>query len=207
MSGSDPTIYIVDDDPSVLGALSRALAAEHFTVRTWKSASAFLEEFDPNAHACLITDVAMPGLNGLQLQERLTRAGSTCPIIFITGRGSIAMSVRAMKAGAVTFLTKPVRFERVLTEVRQALEVDAAQRAARAQRAEIETRLKSLTPRELEVLELIVAGRMNKQIASDLGAAEATVKVHRGRVMQKMAARTVADLVALAAQAGVKQHE
>jgi FixJ family two-component response regulator len=206
MNSTPPTIYIVDDDPAVLGALRRALEAEQFTVRTWTSARAFLQEYDPQAAGCLIADVAMPGLSGLQLQERMAREGSTCPIIFISGRGSIAMSVRAMKAGAVTFLTKPVRFEKVLAEVRFALETDAAQRAARAQRTEIEARLKSLTPRELEVLELIVAGRMNKQIASDLGTAEATVKVHRGRVMQKMAARTVADLVALAAQAGVKQH-
>jgi FixJ family two-component response regulator len=206
MSGTSPTIYVVDDDPSVLGALRRALEAEHFTVRTWTSAFAFLGEYDPQEPGCLIADVAMPGCNGLQLQERLRRAGSTCPIIFITGRGSIAMSVRAMKAGAATFLTKPVRFERVLAEVREALQTDAAGRAERAQRTEIEARLKSLTPRELEVLELIVAGRMNKQIASDLGTAEATVKVHRGRVMEKMAARTVADLVALAAQVGVKQN-
>ena len=116
------------------------------------------------------------------------------------------MSVRAMKAGAATFLTKTGRFERLLAEVREALQVDAAQRAERVQRAEVEARIKSLTPRELEVLERIVAGRMNKQIASDLGTAEATVKVHRGRVMEKMAAKTLADLVALAAQAGIKQR-
>jgi FixJ family two-component response regulator len=206
MNLANPTIFVVDDDPAVLRALRRALEGEGFPVHTWSSAYDFLEEHDPELHGCLIADVAMPGLDGLQLQERLTSEGFARPIVFITGRGSIAMSVRAMKAGAVSFLTKPVRFENLLAEVRLALQVDAAQREAHMQRAGVETRLKSLTPRELEVLELIVAGRLTKQIASELGTAAATVKVHRGRVMHKMAARTVADLVALAAQAGVKQR-
>jgi FixJ family two-component response regulator len=206
MSGTEPTIHVVDDDPAVLNALRRALEGERFTVRTWSSAYDFLEAHDPEEPGCVIADVAMPDLNGLQLQERLARDESVRPFVFISGRGSIAMSVRAMKAGAVSFLTKPVRFETLLAEVRLALEADAAQRAARARRAGIEARLKSLTPRELEVLELIVAGRMTKQIAEQLGAAQATIKVHRGRVMRKMAARTVADLVAMAAQGGVKQR-
>jgi FixJ family two-component response regulator len=206
MNGTNPTVHVVDDDPAVLDALRRALELEGYAVRTWSSAFDFLEEHDPHVPGCLIADVAMPGLNGLELQDRLAREGSSRPIVFITGRGSIAMSVRAMKAGAVTFLTKPVRLDKLLAEVRVAMEADAAQRAADAQRTGVEMRLRSLTPRELEVLELIVAGRMTKQIANELGAAEATIKVHRGRVMQKMEARTVADLVALAAQAGVKQH-
>jgi FixJ family two-component response regulator len=206
MDATKPTIWVVDDDPAVLNALRRAFEGEGFQVETWSSAYDFLQQHDPELHGCVIADVAMPGLDGLQLQERLTLEGLARPIVFITGRGSIAMSVRAMKAGAVSFLTKPVRFERLLAEVRLALQVDAAQREAHKQRAEVETRLKSLTPRELEVLELIVAGRMTKQIAGELGAAAATVKVHRGRVMHKMEARTVAELVALAAQAGVKRQ-
>ncbi len=205
MNDQGPTIFLLDDDPGVLRVLRRALEAEHFAVQTWSSPQAFLDDHDPSAPGCLIADVAMPGLNGLDLQDALARDGCERPIVFITGRGDIAMSVRAMKAGAVSFLAKPVRLEKLLVEVRIAIEKDAATRAARMQRAGIEARLDSLTPREREVLELIIAGEMTKQIAAELGAAENTIKIHRGRVMHKMGARTVAELVALAARAGVKR--
>jgi FixJ family two-component response regulator len=205
VNNQGPTIFLLDDDPAVLRALRRALEAEQFVVQTWSSPQAFLDDHDPSVPGCLIADVAMPGLNGLDLQDALARDGCERPIVFITGRGDIAMSVRAMKAGAVSFLAKPVRLEKLLVEVRIAIEKDAATRAARMQRAGIEARLDSLTPREREVLELIVAGEMTKQIAAELGAAENTIKIHRGRVMHKMGARTVAELVALAARGGVKR--
>lgn len=199
-SNAQPTVFLVDDDASIVNALSRGLAAEGFTVRSWTDSVAFLREHDPAAPGCLITDVAMPSLNGLDLQSKLTGSGCTRPIVFITGRGDIPMSVRAMRAGAVTFLAKPVSLADLAAAAREALAKDAATRESSKRRATIDSRINALTPREREVLTHVVNGKMNKQIAASLGAAEKTVKVHRGRLMRKMHVRSVAELVLITAQ-------
>ena len=173
-------------------------------VAAFDSPREFLERFDPSAPGCLVLDLAMPGLTGLELQKALAAKGRELPIVFLTGRGDIATSVRAMKLGAVDFLTKPVDDEDLLSAIRSALEKNRTSRTAREELARIEQRLALLTPREREVLERVVAGRLNKQIAAELGTVEKTVKVHRARVMRKMGARTVAELVRLAARAGIK---
>jgi FixJ family two-component response regulator len=208
MSKADPpSVFLVDDDPGICRALSRGLTAEGFTVHCWQSARAFLDEHDPAAPGCLVADVAMPGLNGLELQELLATTGCSRPIVFITGRGSIPMSVRAMRAGAVNFLPKPVRLTELVAAIREALERDAKVRERSAHRAALEARLTALTTREREVLALVVAGKMNKQIAAELGAAEKTIKVHRGRVMRKMQVRSVAELVTLTSELAAASEE
>jgi FixJ family two-component response regulator len=199
-NGIESTVFLVDDDATVRAALRRGLVAEGFTVRLFDSADAFLAGDDPNLPGCLIADVAMPGMSGLELQSLLAARGYSRPIIFITGRGSIPMSVQAMRAGAVTFLPKPVRLGELSAAVREAFERDRGRREEQAQRTEVESRLKALTGREREVLELIVVGKLNKQIAAELGAAEKTIKVHRGRVMAKLNVRSVAELVNLTAR-------
>jgi FixJ family two-component response regulator len=166
----------------------------------WQTADAFLDEHDPEAPGCLVADVAMPGTNGLELQARLSACGCIRPVVFVTAHGSIPMSVQAMRAGAVTFLSKPVRLVELVQAVREAFEKDHTLREARAIRAALEARLTALTAREREVLDLVVVGKMNKQIAAELGAAEKTIKVHRGRVMSKMHVRSVAELVTLTSQ-------
>jgi RNA polymerase sigma factor (sigma-70 family) len=194
----------IDDDPSILRALSRGLCAYGFSVRTWICALTFLREQDPQAPGCVVADVAMPGLNGLELQAVLAARGEARPIIFITGKGSIPMSVEAMRAGAVTFLSKPVHLPELADAVREAVARDASMRQSRAQRSVIENRMSRLTAREREVLELVVSGYMNKQIAAELGAAEKTVKVHRRRVMRKMQAKSLAELVMMSSEVGVR---
>ncbi|HET9475477.1 MAG TPA: response regulator [Steroidobacteraceae bacterium] len=196
-----PTVFLVDDDASVRSALTRALNAEGFHVLSWASADAFLADYDPEKPGCLVADVAMPGTDGLQLQQLLASNEHALPVVFITGNGNVRMSVQAMRAGAVTFLPKPVRLSELAAAVREALEKDHAARQKRAARAAIQSRLAALTARERQVFDLVVAGKMNKQIAAQLGAAEKTVKVHRGRVMFKMRVRSVAELVTLATQA------
>jgi FixJ family two-component response regulator len=201
----DPTftIFLVDDDARVLNALSRLLRARKFDVKTFTSAPAFLTEHDGSVPGCAILDVSMPGLNGLELQQTLTEAGSQRPVIFLTGKGDIPTSVRAMRAGAIDFLTKPVKETELLTAIARAEKQDAATRGAIAEIDEIKLRLAMLTPREREVLTQVVAGRLNKQIAGDLGTAEKTIKVHRGRVMVKLGVRSVADLVRLTEKARI----
>lgn len=196
----DPTVFLVDDDAAVRSALRRGLVAEGFNVRLFESADAFLAEYDPGVPGCLIADVAMPGMSGLELQSLMAARGYARPIIFITGKGSIPMSVQAMRAGAVTFLSKPVRLGELTAAVREAFERDRRWREEYAERTEVESRLSALTSREREVLELIVVGKLNKQIAAELGAAEKTIKVHRGRVMAKLNVRSVAELVNLTAR-------
>jgi FixJ family two-component response regulator len=196
----DPTVFLVDDDATVRAALRRGLVAEGFNVRLYESADSFLAAHDPGLPGCLIADVAMPGMSGLELQSLLAARGCARPIIFITGKGSIPMSVQAMRAGAVTFLPKPVRLSELAAAVREAFERDRRWRKEHAERTEVESRLSALTSREREVLELIVVGKLNKQIAAELGAAEKTVKVHRGRVMAKLNVRSVAELVNLTAR-------
>jgi FixJ family two-component response regulator len=195
-------IHLVDDDAAVLRALGRLIAASGHVCETHASAEAFLTRREPEVAGCAIVDLCLPGADGLVLQSALVASDSACPVIFLTGKGDVETSVRAMKGGAVDFLTKPVEAAALLAAIDRALELDADARAARREREAFESRLMCLTPREREVLDGVVAGRLNKQIAGDLGVAEKTVKVHRARVMQKMEVRTVADLVRLVVGSG-----
>jgi FixJ family two-component response regulator len=197
-------VYIVDDDPEVRRALARLLRAAGYTTRSFGSASEFLVSGEARLCAgCIILDLAMPGLNGLELQQCLTESGCHRPIIFLTGNGDISKTVRAMKAGAVNFLTKPVDDRELLAAVEEALRLDAAGRAAWSTRHLVSERLNTLTRRERQVFEQVVAGRLNKQIAAELGIVEKTIKVHRARVMRKMQAGSIVELVHLASVAGV----
>jgi FixJ family two-component response regulator len=198
MTGN-PAIYLVDDDPAVLKALARLLRESGYDVRPFDSPRKFLEEHDPALPGCALLDISMPGLDGLELQEELASARSDRQIVFITGHGDIPGSVKAMRAGAIDFLTKPVDRATLLLVVEAALERDALVRAASARRRSIDKRLESLTMREREVLERVVKGLLNKQIAAELGPAEKTIKVHRARMMEKMQVRSVAELVSLIA--------
>jgi FixJ family two-component response regulator len=190
-----PVIHLVDDDAAVLKALTRLLAAAGHACEAHASAEAFLARHDPEVPGCAVVDLGLPGMDGFGVQASLAAGGIERPVIFLTGTGDIPASVRAMKAGAVDFLTKPVEPAVVLAAVEQALARDAEARSARAGRDDMARRLAGLTPREREVLKGVLAGRLNKQIAGDLGTAEKTVKVHRGRMMKKLGARTVADLI------------
>jgi FixJ family two-component response regulator len=195
-------VYVVDDDASICRALARLLRSAGFAVQTFPSAKAFLDWSAPDRPACLVLDIRMPGPSGLDLQSALREADRLLPIVFITGHGDVATSVRAMKAGAVDFLQKPFDDQELLACVQRALETSRAQRAERAERAMLGQRVACLTPREREVLRLVVTGMLNKQIADKLDIAEKTVKVHRGRVMEKMLAGSVADLVRMTAKLG-----
>jgi FixJ family two-component response regulator len=198
------TIFLVDDDPAVCKALSRVLREEGWNVETFESAEAFLARPDRNARGCLVLDVTMPGLDGLELQRRLTEGGQSLPIVFLTGHGDIPMSVQAIKAGAADFLTKPVNAQALLSAVRAAIEQDVSTRQAHAEIAGFEHRLATLTSREREVLAAVVKGKLNKQIAGDLGIVEQTVKFHRARIMERMQARTAAELMHIAARLGIE---
>jgi FixJ family two-component response regulator len=197
------TVFLVDDDAGVLKALSRVLRTRGYDVRPYASPQAFLDDHDPAAPGCAVLDVAMPGLDGLALQEALGAGETHRPVIFITGKGDVPTSVRAMKAGAVDFLTKPVSDTDLLEAIARARQQDAKYREEQVELAAIAAKLAKLTPREREVLRHVVAGRLNKQIAGDLGTVEKTIKVHRGRMMEKLGVRTVADLVRLAERAGI----
>ncbi len=203
MNEAAPTVFVVDDDASVCRALQRLLASVKLRVETFASAREFLGCQPARGPACLVLDVRMPGLSGLDLQHELSRADQALPIIFITGHGDIPMSVRAMKAGAVDFLQKPFNDQELLDAVHQALARNRRARRERAELAEIEQRLGSLTRREYEVLTLVITGMLNKQIAAELGVVEKTIKVHRARVMQKLRVVSVAELVRLAEKAAV----
>ena len=188
-------VYVVDDDKSVCRALSRLFRSVGLEAKTFPSATAFIDYAPPDRSACLVLDVRLPGPSGFDLQSALSQARPDIPIVFLTGHGSVPMSVRAMKAGAVDFLEKPFNDQQLLDCVQRALERGQKERADRAERVELEHRLETLTPREREVLMLVVAGKPNKRIADDLQSAEKTIKVHRGRVMKKMQTKSVADLV------------
>ena len=204
MSGNrvTATVFLLDDEPGMLKALTRLLKAEGFTVRAFTAAKTFLDSYQPEALSCLVLDVAMPELNGLELQQRLTRSGVLLPVVFLTGHGDIPMSVQAIKAGAVDFLTKPVNDAELLRAVRTALQRAAEQRDLVSELALLRQRYSSLTPRECEVMAHVIAGQLNKQIAADLGIGEHTIKVHRARVMQKMGVDSLADLVRSAERLG-----
>ena len=196
--------YIVDDEADVRKALSRLLRSAGYTTRLFASAGEFLVSGAARYSAgCIILDLAMPGLNGLELQEQLAASDCHRPIIFLTGNGDISKSVRAMRAGAVNFLTKPVNDHELLRAVEEALRVDVSVRAWWSSRHSASEKLDTLTPRERQVFEKVVAGRLNKQIAAELGIVEKTIKVHRARMMRKMNATSVVELVHLANLAGV----
>lgn len=197
-AAAEVNVYIVDDDESVREALSSLVRSVGLRVQTFASAQDFLNHVRSDAPACLVLDVRMPGLSGLELQRMLVEAGQALPIIFITGHGDIPMTVRAMKAGAAEFLPKPFNDQDLLEAIAQALQRDAATRRQRANLSELRARYKSLTPREREVMTRIVKGLMNKQVAGELGIAEITVKVHRHKVMEKMKAQSLAALVRMA---------
>jgi FixJ family two-component response regulator len=200
VSSAHPIVYVVDDDLAVRQALSSVIRSIGLRVETFASATEFLDHTRPDAPSCLVLDVQLPDVSGLDLLAEID-AAEAIPIIFITGHGTIPMSVRAMKAGALEFLTKPFREEDLLAAIDQALERDRAVRRERAAVGEVRERLATLTPREREVLALVVEGRINKQIAVQLGTAEQTVKQHRGRVMRKLGVESVADLVRLVQRA------
>ena len=198
MKAGDSVVFIVDDDSSVRDALRDLICSIGLSVEAFKSSADFLQHKRPDTPACLVLDVRLPGLSGLDLQRELHRAEDSIPIIFITGHGDIQMSVRAIKEGAVEFLTKPFRDQDLLDAIQHALERDRAARQERARVAEVGRRYASLTQREREVMKLVVSGLLNKQIAGELGTSEVTIKMHRGQVMHKMKARSVVELARMA---------
>jgi FixJ family two-component response regulator len=197
-------VFLVDDDPAVLKSLSRALREEGWTVETFESAEAFLARHGPATRGCLVLDVTMPGLNGLELQHRLAESRQVLPIVFLTGDGDIPTSVQAIKAGAADFLTKPVASAVLSGVIRAAIEKAAAVRASQAEMEMLQQRLDTLTPREREVLVAVVSGRLNKQIAGDLGLVEQTIKFHRAKIMARMQAHSLAELMHIAARLGIQ---
>ena len=204
MSEPEFTVFVVDDDPAVCRGLSRLLGAAAYRAQTFASPRDFLAQHDPSIPGCAVIDLVMPDGGGLELQRKLALSGADRPIIFLSGKGDIPTSVRAMRAGAVDFLTKPVGGDALLAAVRRAQAADARARESRGAVAAVAANLAKLTPREREVLDHVVAGRLNKQIAGDLGTVEKTIKVHRGRMMRKLGMRTVQDLVRLAERAGIR---
>src|SRR5262245_38852089 len=203
MNSNLAIVWVVDDDEAVRKALSRLLRASGFEVICCTSGAEYLEQDIPEAAGCVLLDVAMPGISGLDLQDALAKSGCERSIVFITGYGDIPKSVQAMKAGAIDFLAKPFDAEKVLAAVRLAIEKDIQGRAIRNRRSSIEQRIATLTPREREVLEHVISGELNKQIAREIGTVEKTVKVHRARAMSKLGVQSVAELVRVAEQAGI----
>jgi FixJ family two-component response regulator len=207
MSGPNPTIFVIDDDASMRRALTYLLQSAGYNVETHSSAEEFLSREHYDGVGCIILDVQMPGLGGMDLQERLMRSDYRMPIIFLTGHGELSMGVQAMKKGAIDFLSKPCDDEQLLEAVRRAIEKDRQARGSYKEEQEIRRRIDLLTSRENEILRYVIAGMLNKQIAAKLGIAESTVKIHRGRMMEKLCAESVADLVRLVGKAGVEPSE
>ncbi|MFG1464156.1 response regulator [Xanthobacter sp. DSM 24535] len=191
-------VFVVDDDPSILASLESLLASEGHLIQTFESCASFLHAARPDLPACLVLDVRLRGSSGLEFQRELVRQGDMIPIVFITGHGDVPMSVAAMKAGAIEFLMKPFRDQDLLDAVNAGIARDRRRRAQAGQMAELHERFATLTPREREILPLVASGLMNKQIAANLQLSEVTVKVHRAQIMQKLLARSLADLVRIA---------
>jgi FixJ family two-component response regulator len=188
-------VFVVDDDPSMRAALEDLVASVGLEARVFASAQEFLQAKRPDAAGCVVLDVRLPGSSGLKVQQELVNVGNDLPVVFITGHGDIPMSVRAIKAGAVEFLTKPFRDQELLDAVNAGIERDRAQRREAARVAELRQRFDALTQREREIMPLVILGRMNKQIGAELGVSEATVKVHRGQIMRKMRASSLPELL------------
>jgi FixJ family two-component response regulator len=199
---ADSIVFVVDDDPSFRRSAERLIRLAGFKVQAFGSAGEFLAAKRPDVPSCLVLDVRMPGLSGLDLQRELAKAGAVIPIIFVTGHGDIPMSVQAMKAGAVEFLTKPFREKKLLDAIEQALKSDRAARKAQAKLAELREHYELLTPREREVMAHVVSGMINKQIAAKLKTVENTIKFHRAHIMEKMEAESLAELVRMAGDLG-----
>jgi FixJ family two-component response regulator len=202
VSAAKPIVFVVDDDRSVRQAITSLIGSVGLRVETFATAHEFLRHPRPDAPSCVVLDVRLPGLSGLDLQRQLAHEGTRIPIVFITGHGDVPMSVQAMKGGAVEFLTKPFRDQQLLDAIQQAIERDRVERGRRREHDELKRRHESLTPREREVMTRVVAGLLNKQIAAEIGTSEITVKVHRAQVMHKMHAESVADLVRAAERLG-----
>jgi len=206
VSQSQELVFVIDDDASMRTSLSSLFRSVGLKVEVFDSAADFLKVGRPVAASCLVLDVRLPGVSGLDFQAELVKANIRIPIVFITGHGDIPMTVKAMKAGAVEFLTKPFREQDLLDAVRLGLERDRARRAGEAILSELRGRFEGLTSREQEVMAFVTSGLMNKQIAADLGVSEITVKVHRGNVMRKMSAKSLADLVRMADVLGIRRE-
>jgi FixJ family two-component response regulator len=203
METEGSTVFVIDDEPMVRKSLSKLLVTAGYQVRAFESAEIFLAQQNSAVPGCLLLDVCLPGLSGVELQRALIDSPRARPIVFLTGRSDIQISVDAMKAGAVDFLTKPIDHELLVAAIDQALRLDAERRQESAIRTTIQRRFEALTPRERQVMEQVIRGRLNKQIAADLCTGEKTIKVHRGRVMSKMEVRSVAELVRLGAWIGI----
>jgi FixJ family two-component response regulator len=202
-----PVVFVVDDDASVRDALTSLFGSVDLRVQAFASAAEFLRAKRPDVPGCLVLDVRLPGLSGLDFQAELANTNTRIPIIFITGHGDIPMTVKAMKAGAVEFLTKPFRDQEILDAVRLGLERDRTRRASEDAQSQLQVSFQSLTSREQEVMGLVTSGLMNKQVAGEMGVSEITVKVHRGNVMRKMGARSLAELVRMADMLGIRRRE
>lgn len=198
----EPTVFVVDDDAAVRGAIGRLLKSAGLSAKTYASARDFLENYDRNAAGCLVLDVRMPGMSGMELQEALRGEKISLPVIIITGHADVPMAVRALKMGAVNFIEKPFSDQLLLDSIRQAIQADAAARESETRRSELNARMALLTARERQVLEMVVAGKTNKRIALELNLSKKTVEFHRGNIMRKMEVETVAELIRL-----VLRHE
>jgi FixJ family two-component response regulator len=203
-TSDDPIVFIVDDDPIVRGAISMLLLSVGRQVQLFESATELLQTRLPNVPSCLVLDIRLPGLSGLDLQVELGNAGLAIPVIFITGHGDIPMSVRAMKAGAIDFLTKPFRDQDLIDAVTRAIERDRKRRNDEKNTKDLRVSFGNLTPREKQIMSLVTEGLLNKQVAARTGISEVTTKIHRGRVMKKMGAKSLADLVVMAEALGVR---
>ena len=207
MTEAAPIVFVIDDDPSVRRAIKRLIGSVGLQVELFGSAQEFLHSKRPDAPSCLVLDIRLPGISGLDFQRQLAEANIHIPIIFITGHGDIPMSVQAMKAGAVDFLSKPFRDQDMLDAVERAIEQDRKRRVGAKALSDMRARFAILTAREQEVLALVAAGLMNKQIAAEMGLAEITIKIHRGNLMKKMGVKTLADLVRMAEMLGIHRAE
>ncbi|MCP4283494.1 MAG: response regulator transcription factor [Gammaproteobacteria bacterium] len=202
-----PNVFVVDDDQAMRNSLKWLIESVGMMVETYSTADEFIQNYYPGRAGCLLLDVRMPGMSGLELQEHFLKHQINIPIIIITGHGDVPMAVRAMKSGAIDFIEKPFNDELLLESIRNALNMDVEQRAAQAERAEIATRLANLTPREHEVMEMVTAGKANKEIARTLGVSAKTVEAHRSRVMEKMQASSLAELVKMAVAANIENED